>query len=108
MFKTFDSSGTIVKKDRNTPKGDMAPSPLSALIPRMGSSAANTAGQLPSFLGIQLDPQFVIDEVGRNDTMILDSQSETYDTAYEHESPLRYLGFGFHLLNNGFDSCFLR
>jgi len=108
MFKTFDSSGTIVKKDSDTPEGNVAPSPLSAFIPRMGSSSANVAGQLPAFPGIQLDPQFVVDEVGRNDTMILDSQSETYDTGYEHESSLRYSGSYIHFLNNGFGSCFLR
>ncbi len=39
--------------------------------------------------------------------MILNSQSETYDTGYEHESSLRYLGLGLHLLNSGFDSYFL-
>ncbi len=85
----------------------MAGAFLSELILSIRPLAADAEGQLPSSLDTQLNPQFVIDETGRNDTMILDSQSETYDTGYEHESSLRYLGFGYHLLNNGFDSCFL-
>jgi hypothetical protein len=52
----------------------------------MRQLAADTAGQLPFSLDIQLDPQLVVDEAGRNNTMILGSQSETYDTGYEHES----------------------
>jgi hypothetical protein len=108
MFRTFDSPGTVVKKDSNTPQGDVSPTPLSELILRMKLFATDAARQLPSFLDIQLDPQFVVGAIDGNNTMILDSQSETYDTRYEHESSLRYLGFGFHLLNNGFDSCFLR
>jgi hypothetical protein len=108
VLRAFDPSGTVIEKDSDTPKGDVAPTPLSALIPRMASSAANVAGQLPSFLGIQFDPQFVVDEVGRNHTMILDSQSETYDTGHEHGSSLRYSGSYRHFLNNGFGSCFLR
>ena len=93
MFNTFDSARTIVKKDSDTPKGDVAPSPLSALIPRTGSPAANAARQLPSFFGIQLDPQFVVDEFARNDTMIRDSQSETtiLDMSMGHPSVIQVL-----------------
>ena len=53
------------------------------------------------------EPQLVVCKFGGNNTMVLGSQSETYDTRYEHESSIRYLGFGLHLLNDGFDSCFL-
>jgi len=97
----------VVEKDGDTPQGDVSPTPPSELILSMRPLAADAAGQLPSSLDIQLDSQLVVDETGRNNTMILDFESETYDTGYEHESFLRYLGFGLHLLNNGFDSCFL-
>jgi hypothetical protein len=107
VFRTSDSPGMVVEKDSDTPKGDVSPTPFSELILSMRPLAADAAGQLPSSLDIQLDPQLVVDETGRNNTMVLDSESETYDTGYEHESSLRYLGFGYHLLNNGFDSCFL-
>jgi hypothetical protein len=107
VFRTSDSPGMVVEKDSDTPQGDVSPTPLSELILSTRPLAADAARQLPSSLDIQLDPQVVVDETGRNNTMVLDSESETYDTGYEHESSLRYLGFGLHLLNNGFDSCFL-
>jgi hypothetical protein len=108
MLRASDSSGTIMEKHSDTPQGDMSPTPLSELILRMKPFATDAARQLPSLLDIQLDSQFVVDEVGGNNTMILDSQGETYDTGHEHESSFRYLGFGCNLLNNGFGSCFLR
>ena len=73
----------------------------------MKSFATNAVRQLPSFLDIQFDPQFVVGKFDRNNTMVLDSQSEKYDTGYEHESFIRYLGFSSNFLTNGFDSCFL-
>ena len=107
MLGASESSRTVVEKHSDTPQRDMSPTPLSDLILWMKPFATDAARQLTSFLDIQFDPPLVVGEVGGNNTMILDSQSETYDTGYEHESSLRYLGFGFHLLNNGFDSCFL-
>ena len=38
--------------------------------------------------------------------MVLGSQSETYDTRYEYESSIRYLGFGLHLLNDNLTHAF--
>jgi hypothetical protein len=67
----------------------------------------DTAGNLSAFLNLQFNAQFIVGEVGGNNTIVLDSQSQPYDTGYEHESSLRYLDFGCNLLNNGFDSCFL-
>jgi len=105
MLAAFDPSGPVVDKNGDTPQRDVAPSPLFEDILAMIPFFTDAAWELSSFFGIQDNPQFFIYKFDRNNTMILDSKSETYDTFYEHESP-PLSGIWGNTLTNGFGSCF--
>ena len=107
VLRTVDSPGSVVEKNANTPQGHVAPTALADLILWVQPSAIDASGQLLTFLCIQPDPQFMVTEASGNNTMVLDSQSQTYNSGNEHESSLRYSGSSWNSINNGFDSCFL-
>jgi hypothetical protein len=105
MLRTGDPSGSVVDKNGDTPQRHMAPSPLLEDILAMTPSFTDTTGERSSLFGIQGNPQFIVDEFDRHNTMILDSKRKTYNTFYEHESP-PLSGIWGNTLTNGFGSCF--
>jgi hypothetical protein len=107
MLRTFDPSGSVIDKNGDPPQRHVVPSPLFEDIFTMIPFFTDATGELSSFFGIQDNPQFFVDKFNRNNTMILDSESETYDTFYEHESP-PLSGIWGNTLTNGFGSCFQR
>jgi hypothetical protein len=55
-------------------------------------------------LCIPMKMELISHHFGGHHTMILESESQTYDTGDEHESSLRYSGLLRRLLNSGFNS----
>jgi len=90
MLRTADPSRSVGDRNGDTPQRHVAPSPLFEDILAMTPCFTDAAGQLSSLFGIQGNPQFIVDKFHRDNTMILDLKSETYDTFYEHESPPLY------------------
>lgn len=83
----------------------MTPSPLFESVLGMKAFTTDAAGKLSPLFGIQGNPQLVIGKLNRNNTMVLDSKSKSYNTFYKHELP-PLLGTGQNTLTNGIDSCF--
>ena len=105
MFRAHHSPGPVTKKDGNAPEGNMSPDPLFESVLGTETLATDAAGQLPPLLGVKFDPQFIMKKFNGNDTMILDSESKTYDTFDKHEST-SVSGILGNTLTNGFGSCF--
>jgi len=105
MFRTPDTPGAVVEKDSDAPKGDISPSPLSEFALGVSLFATDTARQLPSLLGLQLDLKLIAHKRGGGNPMVLETKSRTNDTGDKHESTLHCLGFS-QPLNSKLDSCF--
>ena len=86
MFRTADPSGSVGERNGDTPDRHVPPSPLGKDILAMPPSFTDATREHSSLLGGQGNPQFVVNICNRYHTMILDSERETYDTFYEHES----------------------
>jgi len=105
MFWAHHSPGPVTKKDGNAPEGNMFPDPLFESVLGAETLATDAAGQLPPLLSVKFDPQLIMRKFNGNDTMILDSESETYDTFNKHEST-SVLGVLENTLSNAFGPCF--
>jgi len=105
MLRTADPSGSVEERNGDTPQRHVAPSPLLEDILAMTPSFTDTTGQRSSLFDVQGNSQFVAEIFNRHNAMILDSECETYNTFYEHESP-PLSGIWRNTLTNGFGSCF--
>lgn len=100
---TPDASQTVVQENRNPPKANIKPAPLTNLALRTPRSTIECARELSSSLRIGADFHPVVARRGGDDLMVLDPNDKWYDTPREVNSFLRYSGSRLQLLSSGFD-----